>query len=574
MPRFRWKAAALVLGVLAGLPAAPAARAQTAALKIRSLEALLSDFHYLAALAGAQSQAAQVDALIKKSTAGKGLVGVDLKRPLGLYFNWPNGWVKNNFQNFPVVAFVPVTGEKEFLELLRLLQCKVQKAAGGIYPLEVPGGMKVFLRFARRYAYAALDRGLLRGKLPDPRQMLPAAGKHTLLAASLYGDRIPRREKKALIDRFIHPIFQGLRDLDALDIDPNTLNQLERNKDAMLATVNGGREIRLLLDVDQTRHHLALDLSLHAKPKSKLAAGIRWLGSGRSMFANLTGGAQAGFSFYLPSGQGPRKRSSTYLESLENVVQPRRRPLMRRLAKALSDYNSLDVFDGFLAFHLREGGPTLTAGLRVKNGLKLENLLRDLLKDLTAADRKLYRLRWNYARHAGQRIHTGRLEVQLATAAHPADLYATFRKDAILASLAFPLGRGSRDPKGDPPGLAALKEALDRLDKPAAAGAPLLRADVNPVWVAVAAALFEGAEKDRARAASWYERIASGKVDAAAVRKLRGTGPGDILAPFDPKELDRIKVRVVLRGGRALRLRVALHTYALKLVPVFTKTSK
>src|SRR5262249_46273437 len=61
-------------------------------LRIRSLDSIIADFSYLAAQVGKEEEAKQAVELLKERTGGKGLDGVDTKKPMGGYvFAGPNG---------------------------------------------------------------------------------------------------------------------------------------------------------------------------------------------------------------------------------------------------------------------------------------------------------------------------------------------------------------------------------------------------------------------------------------------------------------------------------------------------
>src|SRR5205085_8564281 len=81
--------------------------------RMRSLDSILADFKYLAAQVGKEEEAKQADELLKERIGGKGLDGIDTKKPMGLYiFAGPNG--TDSYGAF----MLPVKDEKTILDIL------------------------------------------------------------------------------------------------------------------------------------------------------------------------------------------------------------------------------------------------------------------------------------------------------------------------------------------------------------------------------------------------------------------------------------------------------------------------
>src|SRR5437870_10191917 len=85
--------ACLVLPVAGRADDAKAAKKAPALIvRIRSLDSVIEDFNYLAAQVGKEEEAKQGIELLKERTGGKGLDGIDVKKPMGGYvFAGPNG---------------------------------------------------------------------------------------------------------------------------------------------------------------------------------------------------------------------------------------------------------------------------------------------------------------------------------------------------------------------------------------------------------------------------------------------------------------------------------------------------
>jgi hypothetical protein len=572
LPRASRPKTACFLAAFTILALSAAAPAQTIVVAVKSVNALKSDFDYLAALAGPNPQTRAAGEFLKLAAGDRKQTGLEPGRPFGLFF----AALPTREADFgSAVAFVPVADEKAFLDFLRSLLFKPQEPDGGIHPVAPPWDPKsrLFIRFAPGTAYIAATPAPLRGRLPDPKAMVPAMGKTDLLVAKLYADRIDPREKKRLIGRFIEPIVQATAGAPAKlpgESEAQHQTRLAQRKstlEILARPVEETQDVTFLLELDRDKDRLAVDLSLAPRPRSQLAASIQHLGGGRSMFTHLARNAQLSLVSYLPRLGFSREDSvHDLLEGFEQVVDPRKRPLMRRLARTFLSYSTIDASDFGVAFQARDNGVAWVAGLKVRNGRKVEDLLRDFVKDLPAADREAYRIRWNYARHAGIRIHHMRFPLRFGPFDHDGSLYVALRDDAAVASFGLGLGESGGPPSAVPPGLAVLKEALDGLDKPAPAGAPLVKAELSSVWLF--AGFLTSLGPDEATAAAWYQMVSSGKIDPATLQKFGDTALVRALNQFRKEDLDRINARLVLTGGETLRLRLEVHTHLFKLAPV------
>src|SRR5262249_55395832 len=133
-------------------------------IRLRSLDGILADLHYLATQVGKEEEAKQAEAMLKEKAGGdKGLEGIDTSKPIGLYLiAGPNGTDSYG------AVMVPVKDEASLLKLLGNFDIKPEKSKDGLYTikhekLQVP----VFFRFANGYAYvtAMNEAGIAKNKL-------------------------------------------------------------------------------------------------------------------------------------------------------------------------------------------------------------------------------------------------------------------------------------------------------------------------------------------------------------------------------------------------------------------------
>jgi hypothetical protein len=541
MSRFFPRPAVWSLGILLLLGIVPAAPGQAVVVSARSVDAVLADFDHLTRTAGLDKQRRTALAFLHQTLGAKGWAGVDRRRPFGFYAAWPARWEGYYALARSGVMFVPVTGKTAFLDFLGRLALRPEKADRGLYRLAVPGGPQLFLRFAHRHAYAALKPALIAGKLPAPTTFLtPAARQHTL-ALSLLLERIPAQITRLLL-RGRELLYGGREEQAGGETDAQYRQRLantKRQKAFLARLARECKELTLTFDADRKRQRLLLDLRLVPKPKTRLAAGFQKYARVRSRFGGLTRNAVVSLvaHFPLPRIWHPW-REGDLLKLLEQYLEPRERALMRRLIRALMPTLMNDTYD--LAVVLRKFQPGKLPGwvpaLQVNNARKLEHLIRDFIKDMPADERDVFGLHWDYARHAGTKIHKADVTIMPGMAYHA---YLAIGADVVLLSQS--------------PDLAALKGALDDLRKADRVPAPPIRLEAD-LWVVFSMGVTISAfAKDLG---------AFGKV----MMKLAGAFP-----PFGAKNQ---KVRISLQGGKDLRLRLEVPTQILRAVPKLLEPAK
>lgn len=170
-------AAAAVVVAVALPPAAPAQEAAAPAVTVRVAAAddIRDGWVYLARLAGRGDAARDWDRLIATVTAGRGLAGIDRRRPAGAY-----GWIGPRGDDGAVVALVPVSGERAFVDLVAdAVHAAPGLGSDGVYTagaVELPGlgAAPLYFRIVRGWAFVtARDRGALAdGRLVSPDAVL------------------------------------------------------------------------------------------------------------------------------------------------------------------------------------------------------------------------------------------------------------------------------------------------------------------------------------------------------------------------------------------------------------------
>jgi hypothetical protein len=533
------KAIPELLILFAGLTWPAAAQSQIAVVASRSFERLLADFKFLAPLVGQEDWPKQLESFLKLTAEGKPLAGVDMKRPFGVYLNWPDQNADLAIFRIPAVGFIPVTDQHQFLELIKQFQCKVNKSARDTFRISLPGALpEMYFRFANRYAYAAFEPGSIQGNLPEPATFLPSAVSKSTLAFTLRSEQFPSDFGQAVqrfIDETLRPILKRIdeeaqitlgqltesdpkyKELSALVHDFTTGGLPLALTKAVTGLIEETKEISWTIELDQIKNQLTMDLAVVPRPSKELCKFIQYVGSARSRFSYVNKESALGLVVHVPWPQGVAALPESALANVLELMRASDLKVRQAISKGLPILLAtlpVDGFDFCLVVRYPKIGDeaTLVMGLKVQNGRKLDHLLRDVLKDLPTLQKKEWAIQGNYDRHGDARIH----KFKPPFGKKDAVAFLAFRHDVVF------LGAGNDS-------LRAIKDALDGLGNTTPPPSPLLQFDVSRLLLLE----FELFDKDK-------------PFTAAAQKSLAGT------------DKERGRVRISLQGGNDLRLRVTL----------------
>jgi hypothetical protein len=559
-------------------------RAKPVVVAVKSAAALIAEIRHLGSMTIPKEEAKGFQEALTTASAGLDASGVAARRPFGLYIA---RFVKGGdftTAGDTAVAFVPISFEKLFLSGLEGANFKVTKNKDGTYRVLSPDKTDLRLRFANKYAYFARKPAALAGKLPDPRTFLPVFGPNTLLKITVPAQSIFQEARPLLassLEELVH-LLHGGKDQQAGESDEQYQERLavsRKQKAYLLQVARDTREITMELTVDRKKHNLSFQLALVPRPNSPLARRVKNLGQARSRFGHLADNSFVSLVARPSLDEEWRLQpSEDFWRGLAQFIEPQERILMRRLSRALLPTLTADTLDFGLALRRTASGDSagIIAGLKLKKGRKLEHLLRDAVKDLSAAHKETFRVKWNHARHGSTRIHTMRFPNV------PIDLLHRYLLDKGPA----------KSPTGKPAGaegldvfvairddvalistdLTILKEGLDGLARAPTSETPALRLESSLTGIAFLFGLGLAAIKDEPAVDAITAALEKNDADKvrANVNKIF-TSPymnkyrTDVRKFFE--EVDRDKTRMVLdlRGGTDLRLRLDLNTHLFKI---------
>ena len=202
--RIRWLAAlATALGLCGAASAQPAT--PTVEVRLQSVNVLLDKAEYVAGLGGKEDVVQAVKQILKGLSAeGKGIEGIDPKRPFGAYAT-----LSADVVNSPLMLMVPIADQDRLLQMLKdRLDITPEKVEGGALKVDLPEGVKnpviesLYLRFANDYLYVARA-----AKDLDPKALIVpttffAKDDGAVASVIVRGDKIPAEVKTFVIGQF------------------------------------------------------------------------------------------------------------------------------------------------------------------------------------------------------------------------------------------------------------------------------------------------------------------------------------------------------------------------------------
>lgn len=398
------------------------------------------------------------------------LPGIDPKRPFGLY-----GIIDAKLENCRGVLLLPVTSEKDFLDMLERFQIKVVKAKGDpgafdfVTPPDVP--FTVSGRIHKEYAYIAFGGPdvLDPKKILDPRDVISDKEKSAAYL-SLRLDRVPADAKKALL-AMVREQTERLREMIPEPDLKDAFQSAERLALRYLKMVlEEGKEVAFRLDADTKTGDVSLEMAVEPLPKSPLAEAVAKRSATKNAFASLTGDDYAQrlyvsaplFADEMKDGLAKLidfGSKSAAAEAARVGAAPELIALIEAAFKSLKANVESGEMD--LAAAIRgpnkDGFYTAVGAVHCKEGAQLEKALRAAVKVLPERAQGLFKF------DAGK---IGDLSV------HEIDLTSEAAEPAVKVfgkgnKAYFAFGKGALYASYGPDGMKLLKEAIEAKPGPA-----------------------------------------------------------------------------------------------------------
>jgi hypothetical protein len=453
-----------VLAVALAAPAAyaapdksdkPASKGPALLVRVQSINDLLKSVEYVGTLLPEEPREQLKQGLdLAKAFIDdqKGLGGVDVKNPIGLYINF--GEEVNPTP--PVVILVPIADRKTFLETLEntaMLKVEAPKNEDGVYKTEPQQiAMPVYFRFANGYAYITLqDEANIDVKaLAKPADVLGGRPEH-LVSATLRIDRLPDALKKMAIAG-AENLLANAKD-QPLPVEGKSFKEFrDKAVDELTANLkevlDGGEEAALRLNVDPKAQEVALELELMGAKGSKLAKDIRSIRENKSVVGGAVSSSEAAATFVISASLPanlkklwPSVTDDAFAQLLKQANVPgdimtKAEPLVKAIMPTIKA-GELDLGASLIGPN-KDDKYTAIIGLKVVDGKKLESAIKDAVKELPPEVSGMIKLD-DGSLPGGAKLHRATIADVLDENAQKvfgkSDLYFTFRDDLMLVAI-------------------------------------------------------------------------------------------------------------------------------------------
>jgi len=374
-------AAVAAAAMLIGAERAAAQPESTVEVRLRSVNDLLDKAEYVGGVLGKDEPVKQVRELVKQLSAdGKGVEGIDPKRPFGAY-----AILTQDVANSPVVVMIPVADQERILGALKdRVGIVPEKVDGGALKANVPVLNEVYMRFANGYLYLARDAKHIEAKaLANPKSYF-TKDDGAVVSVLVHMDRIPKELKELVLGQLELGVQQELK--------KEVGNATEKKiKGLVFDSLVGGtkmviddaKDASLKVFIDQKGDNLSLEIALTPKAGTPLAKTIAGLSGKSSLPAGIVTTkdtvARGGVKVELTPDM--RKQVGTAIDDLiaDVVKQAGDQATAQKVADALLPTLKSGDLDAAIALTGPDakGRYGFIAAVAVKDGKGIEGLLKE-----------------------------------------------------------------------------------------------------------------------------------------------------------------------------------------------------
>ncbi len=300
-----------------------------AVLAVESYADLMADVGFLGELIDNPGLTPQsIEAIINLTTQGRGVKGLDTKRPIGVGV-YTDG---SQFQGF---GLIPVVDLKQLLKSLGPIAGQVREK-DGLIELRRPE-RTVYLKEVNGMAYLSVTPEALDTLPKDPGPILAALTKSYDVALQIQVKNVPEVWREIAINYFKTAFDNGMRRQPGDDDDFESRKKLiEERIAAIVAAVNATENVTLGWSLDQKSSNTSLEFRVLAKAGSPLATQF-------SSNAQATSTLTALIPADLPlSGLLSSKLSAEEQTEAINQLTVARDELMKKIDDALDENEEME----------------------------------------------------------------------------------------------------------------------------------------------------------------------------------------------------------------------------------------
>ena len=426
-----------------------------AVISLSGYQEVISDIGFIGKLSERPDLATGLEGMLGLFTQGKGLQGLDKKRPWGAVVE-----VRSENEFVPLV-FVPVSNLKQLLGALSGVAGEARQEADGLYSLQA-GPTRVFIKEQNGWAFVGQSADSLKTLPKNPVALLDGLDKSYDAAVRLHVQNIPEVFRDMALDQIKAGVESGLDANAGKDSEFDARKQLVEAQLAQFDRLfKETDQVTFGVSVDQKSKSAYADMTLTAVPESRMAI----------QFAQLKESTTAYGGFLLPDAamtlalstkidpqsaketaaqlDGMRKTLLNEIGKNGQLPEEARKPVTEAVDE-LFDVVQETILSGKMdaagSVVLGDKRVTLVYGSYAADPQKVESALQ---KVVSAAKNEpdFPEVKFNAAKHAGVALHT----VSIPVKDHDA-------KEVFGETLEVVLGTGNKSMY-----LAAGNDAMNRL---------------------------------------------------------------------------------------------------------------
>ncbi len=410
-------AVAVLLGAARWCPAAESEMKPLATVSFAGYDKLMANIGVVGRLGGNPDLDKGLDMILKMMTGGKGLDGLDAKRPWGAA-------MLTDGQETVKFGFVPVTDLKKLIEVAKAnpnLAQLLKPGENGVYEIQT-GGPAVYIQQKGKWAIVAAKSEDLANAPADPEKLLGDLPKNYDLAVRVSVKNCPKEWREQVLAQIQAGAEAGMTQMPGESDDQYELrvNAAKQAVEKITTLLNELEDVTLGWNVDVSTNRTYLDFDLTAQTGTKLAAQLATMKPGKTNFAGALlpeAAVTANWASTLSDADVAEAKTSLETGKKSIVAELEKQGLSEGEVKLASQLigDVVDVLqktleakksDGGLAVILEPAAVTLVGGCAIVEGAKLDKVLKQLVDELEKSDPdSAKKIKLNAETYKGVRFH-------------------------------------------------------------------------------------------------------------------------------------------------------------------------
>lgn len=398
----------------------PAAALKTlAVVAFTNYDQLASDVNFIGSLIGQPNGSQLLEAQIAAKTGGKGLAGIDKKKPWGLI-------VQTDGAQFLPVVCLPVTNADQVLETVSATVGEVKDGAGGLKQITLPQG-SVFIKNAGGWLFLSRNQASLARVPADPQAALTnMLAKYDVTAHAAVQNVPLMYRQMALLTLQAAMQQQGQRQQGESDADFSKRQKALQTQ--MQQTVQQVQELDTLtlgVSIDAPQKEGVLEFTYKVLANGALAKQFAAYKEPKTNFAGFRqNDAAASFSVVANADpeaikkdlvqfetmiQGARTQFNKTVDDSADKLEGAKRDVIKAAAgewfDAIEETLKSGQIDSAASLNVSPDSVGLIAGALVKDPAKVENGLKKLDEEFKGSSH-FEGVKWNAGSHGDVKFHT------------------------------------------------------------------------------------------------------------------------------------------------------------------------